>query len=431
MQRRSSSFVGSGGGRTTLDAHKFIVSTNLSRPAIDAKLWDARRNRRYTKMCLTGVLGVYGYQQQAPLFVDRDLAKSLGDLLTCDDRVWDRIEIEHTNGEIDLIIAIAMSTGRVKALWFSEVQLNVASVHALATGFKYNRSVTELRLRRWRVDDDESVLVELIGSGVRGNPTIESISLEQCGLLDGQVADFVACLRQCTSLTKLSVEGNACRDRSMHEIDLLLREMTVQSLSLHYQRLEDDERLDVAPIANCLRGQNSSLKFLDLSRNSLGDHDIALLMDGLLDGNQSLVTLHLDQNLISNDGARTIADALPRLSPSLKTLALPENPFDEVGAVLLLNSIRDQMHIETLILPSGIGRIQREIRWYNNLNRGGRRLFSTPRDVCLALYPLVIERVNNLGPSHSWNPELAAPETIYGFLRFGPILFEQDDDQDE
>jgi hypothetical protein len=352
---------------------------------------------------------------------------SLGELLLCDDRVWERIEIEHTDGEIDLIIAVAMSTGRVKALWFSEVELNVASSHAIATGFKYNRSVSELRLRRCRFGDGgDSNTVGLIGSGIQGNTAIESISLEQCSLQDGQVADFVGCLRQCTSLTKLSVEGNACRDRSMNEIDLLLREISVQSLSLHYQRLEEHERLDITPIAGCLHGQNSALKFLDLSRNALGDHDVALLMDGLLDDNQSLMTLHLDQNLITNDGARTIAEALPQLSPSLKTLALPENLLDGDGAELLLNSIKHQMYMETLILPSGITPTQRLIRWYGNLNRGGRRLFSTPRDVAMSLYPLVIERVNNLGPSHSWNPELAAPETIYGFLRFGPILFEQD-----
>jgi Leucine Rich repeat len=410
--------------------HKFVISTNLSRPTIDAKLWDARRNPRYTKLCLTGVLGVHGYQQAEPLMVDRNLAMSLCELLRCDDRIWDRIEIEHTDGEIDLIIAVALSTDRIKTIWFSEVELNVATCHALATGLKYNRSVTELGLKRCRVGGP--VTVGLIGDGVRGNPAIESISLEQCNLQDGEVADFVACLRQCASLTKLSVEGNVCRDRSIHELDLLLREMTLQSLSLHNQRIEEEEQLDLAPIAQCLHGQNSAVKFLDLSRNGLGDHDVTLLMEGLIDNNQSLTTLHLDQNLISNDGARTIAEALPNLSPSFKTLALPENPLiDELGATLLLDSIRRQMYVETLILPSGISHIQRKIRWYGNMNRGGRRLFSTPRKVAMSLYPLIVERVNNIPPSHSWNPETAAPETIYGFLRFGPILFEQEENEDD
>lgn len=409
------------GNNRAYDCTRFAIHTHLSRPAIDAKLWDARRNPKYTKLCLTGVLGVRGFQQQAPLYVDRALAISLGELLRCDDRIWERIEVEHITGEIDLIIAIGMATGRVQSFWFSEVELEASTYHALATGLKYNQSAFELRFRRSRL----SHAIGAIGDGLSANKVIQSITLEQCGIVDHQLAGFVACLRECTSLQKLSLEGNICRSMGTMALDLLLRQKAVQSLSLHNQRLEVEERLDISPLANALRNDQSALKFLDLSRNSLDDSDVALLMTALLDSNQRLETLHLDQNEITDEGARIIAEALPSLS-ALRTLALPENPFGEAGAASILDAMSVNYVLETCIIPSGNSTMQKKIRWYGNLNKGGRKLFSTPRDAARSLYPHVIERVNTMPLSHDWNPEIAPADVIYGLLRLGELLFEQD-----
>lgn len=41
-----------------------------------------------------------------------------------------------------------------------------------------------------------------------------------------------------------------------------------------------------------LCGRRSALKYLDLSRNGLGDEDVALLLEGILDNNQCLEILH-------------------------------------------------------------------------------------------------------------------------------------------
>lgn len=158
---------------------------------MDAKLLDARLYPRYAKLCLRGALRVGGFQQQVtPLLLDRNLVTSLVDLLQCDERKWERIEMERTVGEIDLLIAGAMATGRIKALWFSDVDFNAASRHALGTGLKYSRTLTELRLLRCRL----VASIEVIGEGICDNNSLQSVSVEQCGLVDGALTHLVCML---------------------------------------------------------------------------------------------------------------------------------------------------------------------------------------------------------------------------------------------
>lgn len=399
------------------DSTRLAIYTNLSRPSIDEKLWDAKRNSKFTKLYLTGALGVHGYQQRAPLNIERSLAIAMSELLRGDNRIWERVAFEHCTGEVDVIVATGMSTDRVQTFVFSEVNLEPSTFYALSTGLKFNTSVTELRFRRCRLSE----AIVLIGDGLRCNQTIMSLTLEQCGLVDVELAALVLVLRDCGSLQKLSLERNMCRSLAMNELAVLLMGKKLQNLSLHNQRIEGGEILDISPLVGPLRDGNSSLRFLDLSRNSLNDGDVSLLLTGLRD-NTTLETLHLDQNLITDHGARLIADALPSLQV-MKTLALPENTFGEEGGSALLSAMEENFKLETVIIPSGISQIQRRIRWYGNLNKGGRRMFSTPRASALSLYPLVIERVNNMPLAHDWNPSNAPADVIYGLLRLGPILF--------
>lgn len=318
-----------------------------------------------------------------------------------------------------------MAIERVQAFWFSEVQLESPTYNALSTGLKYNRFVQELRFKRCRLSQS----IESIGEGLRGNRIIQSVTLEQCGIVDEQLAGFIECLRECSSLQKLSLEGNVCRSQGLAELALLLQQRTLQNLSLHNQRIEIEETIDVAPLADALRSNNSALKYLDLSRNCLGDTDVQLLMDALVGGNRTLETLHLDQNEITDQGASFIAEALPSLE-ALKTLALPENPVGTRGATEILQAIPENYTLETFIVPCGNPQIQRKIRWYGNLNKGGRRLFATPRDTPLSVFPFAIERVNNMALSHDWNPESAPSSVIYGLLRLGQLLFEMEENDD-
>jgi hypothetical protein len=228
-----------------------------------------------------------------------------------------------------------MATGRVQSSGFAEVNAEAAVFHALATELKVNSSVSDLRFRRCRL----AAAVAFIGYGLRGNQTIQSITLEQCGLINEHLAAFLAALSDCTSLQKLSLEGNLCREFEMNGAASLLGNKTLHNLSRHNQRIEGEESLDISPLANALVEDNSSLRFLDLSRNSLGGDDVALLAPSLLD-NTKLETLHLDQNLISDRGASVLAEALPSFQV-MKTLSLPENPFGEEGASAILSGMED------------------------------------------------------------------------------------------
>lgn len=403
-----------------LDGTNFVIRSHLSQPTIDAKIWDVRRNQKYNKVCLTGALGLHGYQQQQPLRISRVLAEAIGNLLRCDRRTWERIDFEYCTGELDLIIAVGMAEERVKSIGFAEVTLVTQNYHALATGLKFNRSVSELRFRRCRISEG----IADVANGLKCNSIIQSLTVEQCALTDIAIAELVESLLDCNSLQKLSLEGNWCRERGMNALAELLNRKRLQNLSLHNQRIEgNDDTLHILPLTNALSGGNSSLRFLDLSRNSLTDDDVFLLTTAM-QHSATLETLHLDQNLITDVGAQTIAVALPSFR-IMKTLAMPENPFGQKGGSALLDGMVENFIIETLIIPSTLVNIQRMIRYYGNLNKGGRRLFSAPQPSALLLFPLLIERVNNLRLQHDWNPSSAPADVIYGLLRFGPVLPEQ------
>lgn len=410
-----SSFSGS---LRSIDGTRLLIQAQLSRPAIDAKLWDAKRNQKFVKLVFTGALGVHGYQQQEPLNMDRDLALSMCELLRIDDRTWEKIEFEHCTGDLDVVIWTGLSIERLQSLGFSEVMLEPPTFHALSTGIKLNSSVTDLRFHRCQMNE----AIVFIQSGLHGNKTVRSLTFDQCGLDDDQLSGLLLSLRECTALQKLSIEGNSCRIQSTTELFALLSSKTLQNLNLHNQKIEDGESIGVAPLANSLANNNSALKFLDLSQNSINDGDVALIVSGLV-GNMSLETLHLDRNLITDDGAALLAHCM-RSANVLKTLALPENPFGRDGAAAILEAMKENYILETVIIPTGNSQYQRKIRWYGNLNRGGRKIFLTPRATGLSLYPLALERVNNMPLTHDWNPSNAPAEVLYGLLRLGPILFE-------
>ena len=66
-----------GTAKGAFDGTRLVINTHMGRPSMDAKIWDAKRNPKYTKLSLTGALGVHGYQQQEPLSIDRDLAVAM------------------------------------------------------------------------------------------------------------------------------------------------------------------------------------------------------------------------------------------------------------------------------------------------------------------------------------------------------------------
>ena len=192
-----------GTAKGAFDGTRLVINTHMGRPSMDAKIWDAKRNPKYTKLSLTGALGVHGYQQQEPLSIDRDLAVAICELLHCDDRSWERIEFQHCTGQLDVIISFAMGRGRVQSLFFSEVVLELATLYALSTGLKFNTSLTEILFRRCIMTEAVTILEE----GLKFTGTIQSMAMERCRLVDGKVAELVSALKSCESLPKKRETG--------------------------------------------------------------------------------------------------------------------------------------------------------------------------------------------------------------------------------
>lgn len=70
---------------------------------------------------------------------------AIGELLHCDDRSWERIELEYCTGPVDIIVALALARGNIiESIYFSEVLLELPIVYAFSTGLKLNMSLMEI-----------------------------------------------------------------------------------------------------------------------------------------------------------------------------------------------------------------------------------------------------------------------------------------------
>ena len=429
MLRRSSSLFGISDNRPSEGSAglSLIVQANVARPSIDAKLWDARRNPKYVTLNLTGALGIYGYRDQEALNIDRNLAIALANLLLCDDRAWERLRLEYCGGHIDIVIAVALMHGAIREISFSEVILESPIIHSLSTGLKFNSSVVYLKIQSCTLD---ALQVSALSEGLTGNVSILSISFVKCELSDEHISVLLNALAQSPQLQRLNLEGNHCRSQAISALASLLDGSDqFLSLSLHNQHVmeENDNHLDILPLIQTLSNRHSSLRYLDLSRNSLGDDDISCFTEAFaqpasspLLSNMTLETLHLDQNLISDNGAQIIAQALAHFG-ALKVLATTDNPFSSVGAEAIAAAMVTNNSLETVIIPSGLSDLQRRIRWYGNLNKGGRRIFDSVQEGHVwrlrPLFPLIFQRINKMRLSHDWNPVTAPSDVIFYALQ--------------
>jgi hypothetical protein len=419
-----------------------IVQANVARPSIDAKLWDARRNPRYMTLFLTGALGIHGYREQAPLNIDRSLALALAHLLLCDERSWETLRMEHCSGHLDILIGVALMHGRIQQISFSEVTFDVPMLNSLSTGLKFNTSVHDLFLRSCALN---GVQVSALGNGLEGNTSLRSVTLEKCELTDELLSELVHALSQCPRLQRLNLEGNHCRDLGIQALCALVeRSEAFLSLGLHNQHVPDDNEdiLNVLPLIQTLSNPACSLRYLDLSRNSLRDEHVSGLVEAFsLERSQSppgqptrinmtLETLHLDQNLITNSGAEIIAQAFTNFR-ALKVATLSENPFTDTGASALAHAMESSsLSLETVIIPSGLSEVQKRIRWYGNLNKGGRSMFAFLPEGQVKrlrpLFPLIFQRINRTRLSHDWNPVTAPADVIfYALQRVGHDLLSE------
>jgi hypothetical protein len=146
-----------------------------------------------------------------------------------------------------------------------------------------------------------------------------------------------------------------------------------------------------------------------------------------LQENSTLLHLDLSNKNVGDEAIESFASLLPQMR-GLEKANLPENPFDVSCVHSVLEALHFNTVIESLDLPAWTRSDQRFEHW-TSINSGGRQLLSMD-NLPLSLWPLVLERANNIryySNGNKWKEpmnEWIRPNVI-NYLLHGPIVFGQ------
>jgi hypothetical protein len=315
-------------------------------------------------------------------------------------------------------IQLGMSTAPLKGLGLPEWRWTRETLGAIGMGLCDNTTLEELDLRNAEITS-RPLSLQPLARGLRGATSLRVLNLRACQLGGVELSLLVRALIDHPSLQELYLRGNACRSQ---DISTLLDESTshcqLQTLDWSRQEATGDDihyTLDMEPFARALRC-NQTLKFLDLSDNlQLDDSDIQLLATALLHN-------HTLQHLLI--GGR--------------------NDFGPGGAKALLEVMKTNVSIERFRLPTHRGsemeKCQRQVTFFANLNRAGRRILSSQyntNDIPSALWALIVERINAIkwgANGRRWgrpnmmatkNGDTERASVLFCLLRDAPVLLER------
>jgi hypothetical protein len=353
-------------------------------------------------------------------------------------RVWDSIEISDCRGKVNVGVAHALSQDGVKSLklngenvqeCFHELGNNKSleyvrvttnwtanNVESLSKGVHQNQHLQTLDFR-W--SSFEGLAVQTLAKGLRQNSKIRDLHFSGCGLEDEHVTTLVSALRYHPTLECLDLNGNKCKS-----LPIPPKSSSLKCLDLRSQKIPRTGRLDVTALADALRS-NTSLKCVKLSENNLTDDDAEKLAFALSE-NTSLEELYLARNKITDQGIIKLAEQFPK-QKCLRKLSLWGNPFGEAGAKALLEGLQHNVELEDLELFQKFS-VSSMIMHNLLTNRAGKKILqSEPNDIPLALWPLVLERVNNISFPKRSN-STARVDALFYMVR-GPVLFARGEDQ--
>ena len=221
-----------------------------------------------------------------------------------------------------------------------------------------NQTLKELDLSKNNLGDEDAAK---IAAGLAHNTSLETLDLSENNIgIKGGIALFDA-LKSNTSIRKLKLNRNNLK--SVTNIGQVLDNQTLRELDLSKNNLGDE---DVAEIAAGL-AHNTSLETLDLSWNNIGIKGGIALFDALkintsirklklsanhlwnMTNNQTLKELDLSKNNLGDKNATEIAAGLAH-NTSLETLDLSENSIGKEGYIALLDTLLINLTIKELDL---------------------------------------------------------------------------------
>jgi hypothetical protein len=372
-------------------------------------------------------------------------------------RLWEHLELSWSSGciaeivieaisldlfsEISLIgideddtpllpIFMALSAGmksnsRLEKIQLSE--LDVSSLHmmaALKEGLiSANSYFKELILEELRFDSfSEEECVSELEAGLQGNKGLLTLHITACNLEDAQLAQLADALVSHLSLRELSFADNVAGPDVFKALAKLLTNSKLESLNLENQIGEHGiVASHVALLAKGLES-NQHLKVLNLSNNHLDDQALEDLTRTVWTCSK-LEELDITHNSISDKGLQMIASHV--LPSSLRCLGLGFNSLTREGASHLLKILQDNAQLGAVRLGSYELPLSPEIEHLLDFNQAGRVLLGQGHSVPLSLWPVVLERANQMFKySRDGDRERKRANVVFLLLQ-GPALIQR------
>ena len=215
---------------------------------------------------------------------------------------------------------------------------------ALVAGFAANKSLHELRIQQIG-SEHLNLLIESLGN-------IERLSIVDCDLDFNGIDNtdhFLTRLVSSSDMTELRLTECYLGNEEISAVS----EGIKSSDSIKLLDLTGNNLLasSCKPLADML-AVNTSLCFLILDENFIGDVGVELLSHGLA-RNEQLYKLDLKANHIGADGCERLASGLTKASSSvLQLLDLSDNDIADAGATALGELLKTNHHLRCLTLDA-------------------------------------------------------------------------------
>ena len=245
----------------------------------------------------------------------------------------------------DLLAKAVPSMSRLEKLWLDDNPIGsggaVEVIKALC-----GSGVKELWLYSTGIGKpDCEALCELLKS----SHSLQDLNIDHNNLSSESVASIITGLSHNSSLTTLYISNSHFSMANVDSLASVLKDPSKCTLTTLYLRDCHISSEGAAELAAAL-SKNTTLKQLELSHNSIGEHvEGATAVARMLVENQALTVLYLWDCHINSEGAVELAAALCKNS-TLKYLNLSRNPIGVEGASSMSDMLQHNTSLEVLHL---------------------------------------------------------------------------------
>jgi Leucine Rich repeat len=280
----------------------------------------------------------------------------------------------------------------LQELSLDECTLRAESCAALGRMLKRSKEIRSLTLQNLSLDSSAWI------TGLMCSTSLTNLSLENMQLHPNRIEKLLSVLTDSTTLTNVKLDDMNIGERHSKSLGLLLSKNShLKVLSLQANNLLGTSMKWILSLAG-----NTTLQYLDLSNNPLGD-DGANLLVCALQQNRSLDTLLLVKCEITRYGCDYLARSVATFR-GLKYLSADENAMEECCALLEASLIYENTTLCRIFnnppslesspsLDAASLCIWKSVDFYLRLNKAHRGCFTAVNaPVVSDLLPILLER---------------------------------------